>query len=287
MSDPLDPDVQRALAAARLEARNVLCISNIRSADLHRFTYRIDLASGVTLKARRLEDEATAARLATIRSFLPDGFAPVTACHGNVVFEQWIDGDVVGGGLPGEGLLAEAATMLASLHTLAPADEPATRQWRSTASWREDTTRAVVELERLDRLGHEDAMRIASAMAQLDPGEARTGIIHTDFCGENMVVDREGRLRLIDNERVEVGPVALDLARTWYRWSRLRDRWAAFRAAYATGGGVSDALEHELFWRIVAVAKSAVMRARLNPARAQEPSALLRELARGLAAECR
>jgi Ser/Thr protein kinase RdoA (MazF antagonist) len=107
----------------------------------------------------------------------------------------------------------------------------------------------------------EALVRDLVAMASADdPGVARTGVIHTDLCPENLVVDRTGALRAIDNEAIRMGPTALDLARVWYRWPMAADEWRTFVGAYARLVDPTSALAHFAFWKVAAVARSARIR---------------------------
>ena len=69
------------------------------------------------------------------------------------------------------------------------------------------------------------ALRAACAAEPSTP--APVAVIHRDFCAENLVIDRRGRVHAIDNETLRVGPCDLDLARTWYRWPMDHASWSA------------------------------------------------------------
>jgi hypothetical protein len=179
VSDPLDVDVRRALQEARMDVRDALRISNIRSHDLNRWTYRVRLTSGRTVKARRLEDEHTATRLVHNRSSLPEAFAPVTARYANVVFEEWIEGEWQGETSPDQSLLADAGRLLASLHQIVPRDAKAPRPRTSTAVFRDAATHAVIQLAQSGLVTGDDASQVALLIEQLDPNQAQVGLIHT------------------------------------------------------------------------------------------------------------
>jgi aminoglycoside phosphotransferase (APT) family kinase protein len=56
---------------------------------------------------------------------------------------------------------------------------------------------------------------------------------HRDFCAENMVRGLDGRICVIDNEGLAVGPLAYDLGRVWYRWPMPAAAWRLFLETYA------------------------------------------------------
>ena len=170
------------------------------------------------LKARRLEDEATARRLFEIRQGAPAGFAPVLHCHGAVLLEAWIEGEDLAQRPATTQHLIEAATLLACLHATPLVFGRPLPATQSTAAEREMAEHARRRLAADGRMPLAESDGIGAALKQLDPIEALVGLVHTDFCGENMVIDPDGRLHIIDNERMGLGALGLDVARTWYRW---------------------------------------------------------------------
>ena len=116
MNPPLEPEVQAALERAGIRPRSCVRISKLRSTDAGRCTYRIEHDRG-TVKARRLEDEPTARQLATLRSELPEAFAPVLLQHGRVLIEAWIDGDPLPA-VPEPHHLETAGALLGEMHAL-------------------------------------------------------------------------------------------------------------------------------------------------------------------------
>ena len=71
----------------------------------------------------------------------------------------------------------------------------------------EPGVRGVVDAGVDDRLGQ------GPALDRLDPGSAPAALIHRDFCAENMLIDREGRLRVIDNDADMTGEAIKNYAR--------------------------------------------------------------------------
>jgi aminoglycoside phosphotransferase (APT) family kinase protein len=278
MNEPLEAEVVAALDQFGLCARSWQCLSTIRAAEYERRVYRLDLKGGRVLKARRLEDEATARRLFEIRQEAPAGFAPVLHRHGAVMLEAWIEGEDLAQRPMTSQHLFEAATLLACLHAtprVLGRPLPATQ---STGAEREMAEHARWHLAADGRLALAESDRIGAALKLLDPKRALFGLVHTDFCGENMVIDPDGRLHIIDNERMSLGVLGLDVARTWYRWMLPSPAWECFRATYQARMPHQDALRHFAFWALVATLKSAVLRLWLDPARAHVPIERLREI---------
>lgn len=281
MSAPLPAEIAAALAQAGLQAVGARPITTLTSPRHARAVYAIELTSGQTMKARRLEDEATARQLCALRRDLPPAFAPVLACHGRVVLEAWVDGETLGGGPPGDAILAAAGALLAALHATTVAAGRTVRETRPTSEWRAHSAGYLAQIGRRGALDPRTLQRLAAALARLDPGTAIWGLVHTDFCGENMVVDAAGGLHVIDNERVSVDALGYDLGRTWARWQLDDAAWTRFVAAYTGAGGPPQALAALGFWRLAASVTAAAVRIHLGAA-TQESFARLRQLAEEL-----
>ncbi len=219
MAHTLDAEVVQALDRAGHRARAFQDVTTIRFPSFRRATYRIDLDSGETIKARCLEDEASAQQLFEIRRGLPSAFVPAFFQHGRVLLERWIPGTVLGTTPPERAHLVEAGALLATLHATRDVGEPDD----GTGTWRARTERGLRALVESGALETRDADRLERDMAAADPGRAVAGLGHFDFCGENMVIDYSGRMHVFDNERVGRGALGFDLARAWYRW-RLPER---------------------------------------------------------------
>jgi Ser/Thr protein kinase RdoA (MazF antagonist) len=149
----------------------------------------------------------------------------------------------------------------------------------------ETALRALLDAEAIEE---SLAGRLRAAAAERDPRSARAGIIHTDLCAENLVVDPGGIVRAVDNEGLRIGPTGFDLARVWYRWPMSASAWsipksspigATYVSAYARLADPEPALAHFVFWKLAAVLHSARVRIRRGIAAAEVPLARLRALA--------
>jgi hypothetical protein len=277
MNPPLEPEVQAALQHAGIRPRSFVRISNLYPTGTERSTYRIEHDRG-TVKARRLEDKAIAQELTAFRSELPEAFAPVILRHGRVLIEAWIDGEALPG-VPGPHHLATAGALLADLHAQPRLGDQMLHGVCSTAHHHQLAQNRLRTVVAAGALGAEEAARLERALERWDPLRATLGLTHLDFCGENMVIDREGRLRVVDNERVRVDALGYDLARTWYRWALPAREWDAFCLAYTARLPFPSSLDSLRFWKIAAVIRSAELRLHAYPEQAGVPLKLLRVLA--------
>lgn len=241
-----------------------------------RASYRVDLASGGTVKARIMVSDTAARRQQELRAGLPDAFTRVLGRTGAVLIEEWIDGHVLTDAFPADVFIREAGRLLATHH--ATPVQPVADE--SPVRCRADSTRE--DLQRLKAAGvlEPDIVdRLDAAVAAEPPGAEPRVLTHRDFCGENMVVTPEGRLHVVDNEHTAIDAAGLDLARSWYRWGLRGTRWDWFRAAYLAGGGRDGAFAHEHVWRIIGATASAGLRLRDGWAGLDVPIACLRRLA--------
>jgi thiamine kinase-like enzyme len=279
MSDSLDLDVAVAIDRAGFRVKAFRRISTTHSPGTRRSVYRIDLESGHTIKARRVEDEETARRLFETRRVLPDAFTPAFACYGTVLFEDWIHGKELGSTPPSDAHLVEAGSLLASLHATSCVAGHPVHEMRGTAAWRHETDENLRVVLVAGEVDEQDVLLIRTALERRDPRQAIVGLVHTDFCGDNMVIDQAGRLRVVDNERVGIDALGYDLARAWYRWALPCLAWERFLAAYAARIPLTEPIETLGFWSIVALVQSAALRVRQDRARAHVPLDRLRGMA--------
>ena len=260
MNAALPTEIVEALGRAGLRARAARPITTLVSPLHQRAVYRVELVSGETIKARRVEDETTARALCDLRRDLPPAFAPVRACHGRVLLERWIEGEDLRGRAPSAALLDAAGEVLAALHAMTTAANRPVRATGSTQTWRAYGERQLGKFAERGMLDAAAGERIGAALARFDPGTAVLGLVHSDFCGENMVLDATGALHVIDNERVSVDALGYDLARTRTRWELNAADWERFAAAYAAHGGPQEAFAAPDFWRLVASIATAAAR---------------------------
>lgn len=236
--------VTGALEAAGLDPSSAELVSPLGEAKRFHLAWRVATVGGGTVKARLMRSPEEAAENVRLRAGLPPEFAPVLARHGAVLLEEWVDeGDA--GPLPGE-RPAEAARVLARLHAAGPpAGVP---EESGSGPWIADAQADATELAGLGLLSDRDAGELPELLARLDPGPFRTAVIHRELCPENLLVDRAGMLRVIDNEWLMTGPAGWDITYTRLRWPLEDEAWAEFLSAYESEAPVPAGLG---FWAIV------------------------------------
>jgi hypothetical protein len=276
----LGPAAEALLARLGGRARAVRLLTPLAASATVRRSYRVDLDDGRTVKLRRARTGRRAATyVGLVRELDDPRLARVLAHHDDLTVEEWVPGVPLAAVRVEDAHLAAAAALLASLHT---AHGRIARPLPATVPT--DAARAKLEQD-LRTLQHAAAIdtalaeRLRQAAAGDDPGVAAAGVIHTDLCPENLVVDDGRRLRAVDNEAMRVGPTGFDLAAVWYRWPMTPPEWQRFLTLYARAADPEPALRHFTFWRIAALAKSARVRVINGAWGAETPLAGLRSLA--------
>lgn len=223
-----------------------------------RFGRAADRPEHVALLARALGDERVPPPLAVDRG---------------VTVWEWVEGRTLDRS-PSEPHVERAGELLAWLHSR---PSGAKGRQRSTAAL---VVRAARQLEELTGAGVvTPGMRAGlGALLSLLPASAAWGVVHGDFCGENLVAAHDGTVVSIDHERMRSGFVGYDVARTWSRWVLPGPLERRFLGAYE---GVRPLPSERALrgWRAAAVIKRLHLRHRHGV-----PSSVARERAEQLVA---
>ena len=265
------------------EIAEVAAVSPLRGRDRPRAAFRLRLADGRQLKLRRMNTPERAAELARLTERLRDlGIPQVVLRRAETLAVEWLDGTPLREAPGHADRIEEAARLLGLIHATPGFDGLALPVLRPTAA---ELLAMQEELETLVQEGRLDAdsvERLMTAARERDPGHVLYGIVHGDFCAENLVIDGDSRLRVVDNEGIELGPLARDLARVWARWPMPAAVWDRFLAAYRSAGGFQVESEDLAVWKIRTRVKSAWYRVTRRLAGDADALVKLRSLLEGL-----
>ena len=215
---PMDELVAQALVREGLEVRAFERISAFGVGLTERHAYRVTLADGRTIKARRTLGESQARRVVeALRAVADARFPRVLSRHGPVLLEEWIEGVPLTSAAIEDRHLAEAAAVLAKVHLVEALAGVPVRETGDTAARLAATETRLQRLAGAGALDEASRTVLVSALRDHDPHRAEIGLVHLDFCPENLLIDLEGRLRVVDNEALAVDALAYDLGRSWYR----------------------------------------------------------------------
>lgn len=275
-------DVVAALTTLGADPVDAVRITGLPAERTDRATFRIRLADGRIVKARRFRRAAKAERFARIvRALSHDRLQPPLLVAGRVSIEAWVDGTPLSALPCSDDHLEQAADLLGSIHAARATLGGGTHS-RRTSALVASTRRRIADLEARGALTRPQMSALLHAMQQFAPSTAEVGLTHNDLCAENLVQDARGRLLLVDNEGLRHGFLDYDLARTWYRWPMREPDWQAFTGRYQSWRAHPLDAERRPFWRIAAVVKSAHLRAARGTADATVPIDRLRVLLAGL-----
>ena len=261
----------------------VVPVSPLRGREMPRAAFRLRLADGRQLKLRRLRSPERAAELARLTERLRElGIPQVVLLRGAALAVEWLEGTPMREAPGSADRIEEAARLLGRIHATPAFDGLSLPVLRSTAAELLAMQEELATLVREGRLASDTAERLEAAARELDPGRSLHGVVHGDFCFENLVIDGDSRLRVVDNEGIEVASLALDLARVWSRWPMPEPAWDRFLAAYRSAGGSHAEAEDLLVWKIRTLVRSAWYRVSYRLAGDDDALAKLRSLSKGL-----
>jgi len=225
--------------------------------------FRLQLRDGRVVKVRFFSSAASARK---IRDLLEKADHSIVARPllqvGRALVSEYIEGEPLDRYLrraarkPDAVLIRATARLLARLHRRRTPRGAA----RTTTGYHQLLARMVRELGRRRLL---NAACLVSLLQLEVPADGPCSLTHGDVCPENLILAGANRLRLIDEERLAIRPVAFDLARTITRWPLDPKSETRFLAAYRREGGDARSFNKDRsFWIAIALATSAAYRLR-------------------------
>lgn len=258
----LGEDLEALVREHKPPVLSVSRISTLWSPTWDRAAFRLKLANGASCKGRRFESSEAADRVAALGRHLPDGsFARVLAQRGVAQISEWVEGVILSTCPINHDLLYRAGRIIGRMHAVdLPSEIPG-----GVAPHAGEPDVLAARAELLCRAGEltsaegQSALDLAAAHA---PASVPVGLVHGDFCPENIVVDTDGSLRVIDTDSIAVRPWEYDLARAWYRWPMTTEERAAFEEGYARKDVLASYRGHFLHWAVLVLINAAQFRLR-------------------------
>ncbi len=251
-------------------------IGMLTSPLIPRLTYRLQFENGVILKGRHLMSPRRARCFnEVVNAFAADAFSRVMASSREALLEEWVEGRSLSDVSGDSSLIHCSGQFLGRLHTCCQRPLP-----RPTTS-PTDLLRLGEDVQQLQSssvLSRQEAVDLQHQLQEMMPRKVQRGIIHKDFCGENLIVRPSGAICCIDNLTMSRGPYDFDLARTWYRWPLAPAEWQTFLDGYAKFRSPAEFLQNFGYWSRRVILAAAAFRLKYQIADAESPIKLLRSL---------
>lgn len=256
----------------------VVPLTTLPSPQSDRASFRLRFADGRILKGCRFEFEGDVRRVAALLPLLDPRFFPrLVASRGAAALLEWADGEPLRAEQCQEGLMEELGALHARLHDVAP-PTLAGEEGSGTAGWPGRLARYLDELVALASIDQATRDRARALAWTGVPRRFPRGLVHKDFCRENMVVSRDGRVQVVDNETLAADCSDYDLARTWHRWPMESRQAEDYLRGYRRHRSVRTLERDFPFWAVAVLAESALFRLRRGIEAAALPLARLRAL---------
>lgn len=260
---------------------DVIPLTTLPSPIRQHASFRLRFADGRTLKGRRVDTSAQAERIEYLLQFVDyRHFPKVVSRRGSALLLEWIEGEPLTSTHCQPELLRRCGALHGLLHNIPVPNRMYRLARRRAQHWQarlEQNIHDLVVRSALSRQEGKEVLHLAVAHA---PATPIIGLVHDDFCAENMVLHAPGHIYVIDNETLFVGPCDYDLARTWYRWPLNSHQREAYYEGYKQYRSTAEFLEHSLHWAVTVLGGAAALRLRTRKPRTSIPIRRLRELLR-------
>lgn len=280
-ADWMGPDLERLVAALAVPTSRIVTLTRLRGSAVDHASFRLELTDGRILKGRRLSSAAQATLVAAILALVDRRHFPaVLAQAGAGLIEEWRAGEPLGERDVDPAFARRCGQVLGALHRV---PRPALAvPWRARPGRRLRLfQRQAMALESWGALSTASRLRAVALARDHAPADAEIGVVHHDFCAENLVRDPGGHPHVIDNETLRIGVLDFDLARTWYRWP-MTDRMAgAFLDGYAEHRSLATYLAHFSFWALAVLVDAAHFHLKAGTERASDALDALHALLEG------
>jgi len=242
------------LGGETARAESITRLASPRQPKAH---FKLTLEDGRQFKARRYESQDKRRRVTDLAPLL-DGlpFSRIVCAQGRATLEEWVEGTPLHATAVTERQAGHAGALLGAVHARTGIPE----DYRSGSPGMDEQLQKISShLDRISRAA-EKLCGLCETLEQLayelQPSSIESGLIHADFCADNMIVTEDGNLVVVDNEDLRVGPLDYDLARCWSRWPMTESQRDAFCEGYKQHRSLDTFMNNRHFWAIRALALS-------------------------------
>lgn len=257
MTSGLLPELGLLLDRLDSQVNVVREITRLTSPRQRKATFRVSMQDGRVVKARQFASDQKRIRYCDLLSLLEDlPFSRVIAAGGRATLEEWIDGSPLQTQAITEEQAFNIGDLLGRLHTLATVP----KKYREGIPGPEEHLEKTRESLSIIAGHYPHRLPQCQVLEQIaieqKPSNCETGLIHADFCPDNMIKNAAGTIVVIDNEHLRTGALDYDLARCWSRWPMTTEQRQAFCGGYSQHRELGKFVENRVFWAIRALSLS-------------------------------
>jgi phosphotransferase family enzyme len=259
----LPVDLAILVRAVGVPLSSAALVTPLPARGVDRACFRLTFVDGRVLKGRYVETLQHADRLQALTGALDRRHFPaVLERHGRALLTEWIEGTPLGRRPWTPRILETCGGLHAAVHRIPVATRP---QWRRRhGPWQTRMAaglRILVDAARLDVATAGRAERLAS---EFEPGAVALAMCHGDLCAENIVIARDGRVVVVDNDSLAVDALGYDFARTWYRWPMADADRRRYMTGYGSAAHLAEVHEYFIHWAITVLVEAAAFRVRIG-----------------------
>lgn len=274
----LPPPLSNLVAAQALSVKELELLTTLPSPNMSHASFKAVCDDGQTVKLRLVETADQAARVVAIRAQFPDDHFPrLLARRQSAMIEEWIPGRSAAEDRYNIGLLREAGTLLASIHSVVTPNYSFAKL-RTIDDRVRRLERQTGDLLERGRLTAQEVATILDMAQRHRPEALDAGIVHRDFAAENLVIGEDANIWIVDNETMTYDVFSYDLARTWYRWPLVGQAITHFLTGYQRVRSAEDFERHFVFWALSVLVDACLFRAKAETQNQDVPMRMLRRL---------
>ena len=277
----LGEDFAEIVSRVGSQLREVVPLTRLAFREERSGCYQLRFADGRVFKYRGM---VSAHRAKTVEHLISRIGSPriprVLDRCGTGLLIEFVDGQPASRPVQTQKLLAETAALQGRIHRTDVADLLSGPPPLKMADVIEKLDQRIQRLVTLQAITEGEAEKLTELAMSEVPQASEIGVVHYDYCAENLLVCEANGFYIIDNESIQIGALDHDLARTWYRWPMSPAERAVYWESYRRLRDPGSFSAFFLFWAITVLVSSALFRLEGRTDRAAVPIRKLGLLAR-------
>ena len=243
--------------------RDVVEITRFINSGIPRRCFYIEFMDGQKIKGRILPDQETRIRITSLLSYLAGlPLSPLIASEGRCLIEKWIVGESLRLDCLDDKDFVDAANVLGAFHTIPSPDVDLPSEMDFVKTLQLNLEEFLNTLVEHHKLNHRETRVLAERAESNVPGRVTTGIIHNDFCFDNLVRDEWLQLHLVDNNSLQIGAIDFDIGKAFSKWPMSKRHRRLFLDTYSRHRSTLEFEKHDTFWSVFCLVRTIVVHLR-------------------------